>query len=227
MAIGRPAPGVRTAHPHRTVRQRAATPNQRAGRSLPDTSPRPRRDPLGRGVGTRSHGGPRRDHRGRHPNGPADDTHRPPERGSRWAALGGGAAADSGIPAAARPVAPGAGGRRAAGHERRIPRRSVLTLHQPSGRQMRALFRFPKTPSAPPRGATGRTGCGRSVSTVWLPSTSRRKPCSPGSVAPVHRRMLLCVRGAAVRRVWPRPVWPTRATPTLRPPSPGPRTFRT
>ena len=125
------AHGTRHRTPRRTVRKR-----RRTGRTgLSRNVPRPPKRPPGRGVGPRSHAGWPRGHRGRHPNGPTADTHRPAGQGSRGAAQGGGAAADSVIPAAARPAAPGAGGRRAAGHDRRLPPLPTTTLHQPSDRQ--------------------------------------------------------------------------------------------
>lgn len=131
------AHGARHRTPRRTVRKR-----RRTGRTgLSRNVPRPPKRPPGRGVGPRSHAGWPRGHRGRHPNGPTADTHRPAGQDSprggprRRHAQGGGAAADSGIPAAARPVAPGAGGRRAAGHDRRLPPLPTTTLHQPSDRQ--------------------------------------------------------------------------------------------
>lgn len=130
-----------TRHPH-TAPNRAETPANGPDRAFPKRPPAPApKRPPGRGVGPRSHAGWPGGHRGRHPNGPTADTHRPAGQDSprggprRRHAQGGGAAADSGIPAAARPAAPGAGGRRAAGHDRRLPPLPTTTLHQPSDRQ--------------------------------------------------------------------------------------------
>lgn len=89
---GIPNPGHAGGHAARGIR--AATPPPAPGcapqirngprgnapeRAAPAAGPRPPRHPQGppgRGAGPRSHAGPPRGHRGRHPNGPAADTHR-------------------------------------------------------------------------------------------------------------------------------------------------------
>jgi hypothetical protein len=105
--------------------------------------------------------------------GPVDGPRRAAERTGSTAhpggyvpcGAGGRTAADSGIPTAARPAAP-ASEDRTPGHYVRLPRARTATLHQASDHRVRP---DPRTPSAPPRDATGRTVCGRSVSTAWLP----------------------------------------------------------
>ncbi|PSK54972.1 hypothetical protein B0E38_03365 [Streptomyces sp. 111WW2] len=150
---GASAPRHRPRHPgahRRSGTDHAATPLNGWHQPPAHALPRHPQGPPGRGAGPRSHAGPPRGHRGRHPNGPAADTHRA-RGGGRSAARGGCAAADSGIPAAAPPAAPGAGGRRAPGHDRRLPRLPVTTLHQPSDRQgPRSRSGFPST-ITPPR----------------------------------------------------------------------------
>ncbi|EOY52302.1 Glycosyl transferase, family 2 [Streptomyces lividans 1326] len=108
---GGSAPRHRPRHPgahRRSGTDHAATPLN--GRHQPPAHALPRhpQGPPGRGAGPRSHAGPPRGHRGRHPNGPAADTHRA-RGGGRSAARGGCAAADSGIPAPAPPAAPACG----------------------------------------------------------------------------------------------------------------------
>lgn len=73
------APRHRPRHPgahRRSGTDHAATPLN--GRHQPPAHALPRhpQGPPGRGAGPRSHAGPPRGHRGRHPNGPAADTHR-------------------------------------------------------------------------------------------------------------------------------------------------------
>jgi hypothetical protein len=126
------APGTRGAH--RTPgTNHAATPLN--GRHQPPAHALPRhpRGPPERVAGPRSHAGPPRGHRGRHPNGPAADTHRPgvesrsaaredaprPIRGSRPRRVPPPRAREDGAP----------------GHDRRLPRLPTMTLHQPSDRQ--------------------------------------------------------------------------------------------
>ncbi len=171
---------------------------ERAGRTCPRPVPATGRPP-GRGVGPRSHAGPLHRHRGRHPNGPAADTHRP-GAGSRPAAEGGCAAADSGIPAAARPAAPGTGGRRAPGHDRRLPRLPAMTLHQPSDRQGAS--------SAPGLPALG-PGVNRGADAL-LPADNRAGPVCRESIGPLPvivgesrppTGRCLCVTGSAASRM--------------------------
>lgn len=163
---GIPNPGHAGGHAARGIR--AATPPPAPGcapqirngprgnapeRAAPAAGPRPppapartagawRRSTVTRRATARPSGTTPKWSGGRHPSRP---------RGGRSAARGGYAAADSGIPAAAPPAAPGAGGRRAPGHDRRLPRLPVTTLHQPSDRQgPRSRSGFPPT-ITPPR----------------------------------------------------------------------------
>ncbi len=210
-------PGTRSAHrtahsARRTAHSARHTRNGRTtrrhpctgGTDLPAPCPGTRRAP-GRGVGPRSHAGTVHGHRGRHPNGPAADTHRS-GAGRRVGAEEGCAAADSGIPAAARPAAPGAGGRRAPGHDRRLPRLPAMTLHQPSDRQGASSApglpgRAPESTAVPrPRRGAG-PGPRRSPPAGAVRGTARAagRPPSPRRRAPPPRAGTSRVRRGRLR----------------------------